>query len=106
VASSVLNALTRKPPSFEDIALATKQMAILVKAAVDISEALKATSEQVENAELKSIYQKIREYVSEGRSLSAAHAEFPKVFTPIYTNMLGAAEKAGALPLVLKCYLR
>jgi general secretion pathway protein F len=69
---------------------------------VDISESLRSISDQVENDELKSIYVKIREAVSEGKSLSYAHAQFPKVFGPIYTNMIAAAEKSGALPLVLR----
>jgi general secretion pathway protein F len=97
-----LDKLTRKPPKVEDLSVATKQFAILIRSAVDISEALKAISEQVENKELRSIYVKIRELVSEGKSLSDAHRVFPKVFPPIYTNMIAAAEKAGALPIVLR----
>lgn len=97
-----LEKLRRKPPKQEDIALATKQFAILTNAAVDISEALKSISEQVENAELRSVYVKIRELVSEGRSLSDAHKEFPQIFPPLYTNMIAAAERAGALPIVLR----
>jgi general secretion pathway protein F len=94
--------LNRKPPRPEDIAFATKQFAILCKAAVDFNEALRSISDQVSNEELRSIYGRIRELVSEGKTLSDAHREFPKVFTPIYVNMLAAAEKSGALPLVLK----
>jgi len=99
--SSFLQALTRKAAKPEDVALATKQLAILVRSAVDISEALKSVSEQLENEELKAIYVKIREQVAEGKSLSEAHKQFPKVFTSIYTNMIAAAEKAGALAVVL-----
>jgi general secretion pathway protein F len=100
--SSLLIKLTRKPPTPEDVALATKQFSILIKAAVDISESLKSISDQVENEELKSVYVKIRELVSEGKTLSYAHAQFPKVFSSIYTNMIAAAEKSGALPLVMR----
>ncbi|MBX9704252.1 MAG: type II secretion system F family protein [Silvanigrellaceae bacterium] len=100
--ANFISKLTRKPPTMEDIAVATKQFAILIRSAVDINDALRAVSEQVENQELKSIYIKIRELVSEGKSLSDAHNEFPKVFSPIYINMIGAAEKAGALPLVMQ----
>lgn len=99
---SLMQRLTRKAPTPEDVAMSTKQFSILVKAAVDISESLRSISDQVENDELKSIYVKIREAVSEGKSLSYAHAQFPKVFGPIYTNMIAAAEKSGALPLVLR----
>jgi general secretion pathway protein F len=100
--SSILAKLNRKPPKQEDIAIATKQFAILLRSAVDINDALRAISEQVENQELKSVYIKMRELVSEGKSLSDAHKNFPKVFTSIYTNMIAAAEKAGALPLVMQ----
>lgn len=100
--SSILAKLNRKPPKQEDIAMATKQFAILLRSAVDINDALRAISEQVENEELKSVYIKMRELVSEGKSLSDAHKNFPKVFTSIYTNMIAAAEKAGALPLVMQ----
>lgn len=94
--------LNRRPPRQEDIAFATKQFAILSKAGVDFNESLRSISEQVSNAELASIYSKIRELVSEGKRLSDAHKEFPKVFSPIYVNMIAAAERSGALPLVLK----
>lgn len=94
--------LTRKPPKQEDIALATKQFAILLRSGVDINDALRAISDQVENAELQAIYLKIRELVSEGKSLSEAHSKFPKVFTAIYINMIAAAERSGALPLVMQ----
>lgn len=94
--------LTRKPPKQEDIALATKQFAILLRSGVDINDALRAISDQVENAELQAIYLKIREFVSEGKSLSEAHSKFPKVFSSIYINMIAAAERSGALPLVMQ----
>jgi general secretion pathway protein F len=100
--SSFLTQLNRKPPKPEDIAIATKQFSILLKSAVDINDALRAVAEQVENVELRLVYIRIRELVSEGKSLSLAHAQFPKVFTSIYVNMIGAAEKAGALPLVMQ----
>lgn len=100
--ATLLAKLRRKPPKQEDIALATRQFAILTGAAVDISEALRSIAEQVENEELRSVYVKIRELVSEGKALSDAHRQFPDIFEPLYVNMIAAAEKAGALPLVLR----
>jgi general secretion pathway protein F len=94
--------LNEKKVTPEDLALATKQFAILTKAAVDVAEALRSISEQVENPKLRVVYAKIRESVSEGKSLSDAHKEFPDIFPNVYVNMLAAAEKAGALPIVLR----
>ena len=90
------------PEKYVQPNMATKQLAILVRSAVDINDALRAISDQVEYEELRSIYIRIRELISEGKSLSEAHGQFPKVFSSIYVNMLGAAEKSGALPLVLQ----
>lgn len=100
--SGIFDKLNRKPPKQEDIALATKQFAILLRAAVDINEALRAVADQVENAELRAVYIRIRELLTEGKSLSEAHKQFPNVFTSIYSNMIAAAEKSGALPLVMQ----
>lgn len=94
--------LNEKKVTPEDLALATKQFAILTKAAVDVAEALRSISEQVENPKLRIVYSKIRDSVSEGKSLSDAHKEFPDIFPNVYVNMLAAAEKAGALPIVLR----
>ncbi|NBW80588.1 hypothetical protein EBR21_02430 [bacterium] len=99
---SFLERLNEKKVTAEDLALATKQFAILTRAAVDVSEALRSISEQVENPKLRIVYSKIRESVSEGRSLSDAHREFPDIFPSVYVNMIAAAEKAGALPIVLR----
>ena len=71
--------LNEKKVTPEDLALATKQFAILTKAAVDVAEALRSISEQVENPKLRVVYAKIRESVSEGKSLSDAHKEFPDI---------------------------
>jgi general secretion pathway protein F len=93
--------VNEKKVTAEDLALATKQFAILTRAAVDVSEALRSISEQVENPKLRIVYSKIRESVSEGKSLSDSHKEFPDIFPGVYINMIAAAEKAGALPIVL-----
>jgi len=93
--------VNEKKVTAEDLALATKQFAILTRAAVDVSEALRSIAEQVENPKLRIVYSKIRESVSEGKSLSDSHKEFPDIFPGVYINMIAAAEKAGALPIVL-----
>ncbi|MEY4064681.1 MAG: hypothetical protein RIR26_889 [Pseudomonadota bacterium] len=99
---SLWERLNERAVTPEDLALATKQFAILTKAAIDVSEALRSVSEQVENPKLRIVYSKLRDSVSEGRSLSEAHKEFPDIFPSVYVNMIAAAEKSGALPVVLR----
>lgn len=99
---SFFDKLNRKPPKTMDVALATKQFSIMVNAGVDINDSLRAVTDQIENAELKSVYISIRDLIAEGKSLSEAHKRFPKVFDPIYSNMIAAGERSGSLGLVLK----
>src|SRR5438132_2644193 len=37
----------------------------------------------------------------DGRSFSQALSEFPRIFPPLYTNMVAAGEASGALPQIL-----
>ena len=100
--ASFWSKLNRKPPSGEDIALATKQLSILLRSGVEADSALRALVEQVENAELRSVYTRIRDLVAEGQDLATAHKEFPAVFDNIYVSMLNAGLKANSLVAVLK----
>ncbi|NVJ64860.1 MAG: type II secretion system inner membrane protein GspF [Gammaproteobacteria bacterium] len=84
-----------------DLALITRQLATLVKAALPIEEALKAVSEQTEKAKVKSILLGVRAKVMEGHTLADGMAEFPKVFNELYRSMVAAGERAGHLDTVL-----
>ncbi len=87
--------------STNDLALATRQLATLLGAGVDMVSALSALIEQIDNELLKDIFADIKRDVNEGISLADAmkkHKEFDK----IYVNMVRAAEHSGTLDVVLE----
>jgi general secretion pathway protein F len=84
-----------------DVAIMTRQLATLLKAGLPLVHCLNALADQVENPRLKKTIAQVRERVNEGSSLAVSLQEFPKVFSELYVNMVGAGETSGALELVL-----
>jgi general secretion pathway protein F len=94
-------------PSFSrvsalDLALATRQLATLVGAGIPLVSALRALSEQVENARLKNVLGQVRDRVNEGAALADAMAAGGGVFPDLYVGMVRAGEAGGALETVLE----
>jgi general secretion pathway protein F len=87
--------------SAEDLAIATRQLAVLVHAGIPLVEALTALVEQVEKEKLKRILGDVKQRVNEGSSLGDALAAHPRVFGDLYVNMIRAGEHSGALEIVL-----
>jgi general secretion pathway protein F len=87
--------------SAEDLAIATRQLAVLVKAGVPLVEALTALVEQVDKEKMKRVLGDVKQRVNEGAALADALAAHPKVFGDLYVNMIRAGEHSGALEIVL-----
>lgn len=87
--------------SVEELALMTRQLSTLVKAKIQIVEALGALMDQTDSPKLKVILSEIRGKVNEGTSLASAFADYPKVFNNVYVNMVEAGEQSGNLEVVL-----
>jgi general secretion pathway protein F len=83
------------------LAVTTRQFASLIKANIPLVEALAALIDQTEHVKLKSVLADIRQQVNEGISLKDALAKHPKIFQPIFVNMVESGEASGTLPLVL-----
>lgn len=85
----------------DDLAIMTRQLATLIKAKIQIVEALSALTDQVENPNLRLVLSDLRSKVNEGSSLAKALQDHPKVFTNVYYNMVEAGEASGTLEIVL-----
>jgi general secretion pathway protein F len=95
-------------PSFSrvsalDLALATRQLSTLVGAGIPLVSALRALTDQVESARLKSVLGQVRDRVNEGAALGDAMAAAGSgVFPDLYVGMVRAGEAGGALETVLE----
>jgi general secretion pathway protein F len=88
--------------SSSDLALFTRQLATLVRAALPLEESLLAVSQQTEKPRVQSIVMGVRARVMEGHTLAAGFADFPRVFPEIYRATVAAGEQSGHLDTVLE----
>jgi len=84
-----------------DVAIATRQLSVLLRSGVPLVEALNALIEQLDHPELKAAFTDTRNQVNEGSSLADALRAHPKIFLPLYVNMVAAGEASGMLEDVL-----
>jgi general secretion pathway protein F len=89
----------RSIPSLE-LALATRQLATLIGAAVPLVESLTALTEQIEHARLQGIMSRVRDRVNEGANFADALDE-ARAFPNLYVSLIRAGEASGALEQVL-----
>ena len=84
-----------------DVAVATRQLSVLLRSGVPLVEALSALIEQLDHPELKAAFTDTRNQVNEGSTLANALKAHPKIFPSLYTNMVAAGEASGTLEEVL-----
>lgn len=94
--------LRRERVSAGDVALLTRQLATLVRAALPLEEALLAVAQQSEKPAVQRVVTAVRARVVEGRPLAEALGEFPKAFPEIYRATVSAGEQSGRLDTVLE----
>ncbi|NNL76368.1 MAG: type II secretion system F family protein, partial [Desulfobacterales bacterium] len=84
-----------------ELILFTKQFNTLIRAGVPMLSLLKVLEEQTEQPKLRKILGTIHQDIKQGSSLYDAFRRHPKVFSPLYCNMLRAGESSGAINEVL-----
>jgi type IV pilus assembly protein PilC len=85
----------------EDMVLFTRQMATMISAGIPLLEALEVQAEQVSDKGFRVAIRRIVDRVRSGSDLSAALADYPKIFKPIFLNMIRAGEASGQLDEIL-----
>ena len=84
------------------LAVFTRQLATLVNVGMPLLRGLRLLHEQETNRTLKQVIAQIAHAIETGGTMSEALAAHPKVFSPLYINMVRAGEMGGVLEEVLR----
>jgi type II secretory pathway component PulF len=82
--------------------LFTEQLALLLGAGMTLDEALSILVRRMKHPRLHGLSKGLHQALVEGRSLSQALRDYPKIFSPLYVNMVAAGEASGTLSDILK----
>ena len=85
----------------KDVSIFARQFATMINAGLSLTKCLSILSAQTESAALRGVITQIGRDVEAGQSLSDALGKHPKVFPPIFVNMVRAGETGGVLDEVL-----
>ncbi len=88
-------------PGQKDVLDFTSQLAVMVRAGIGLRAALEGIAEQVSNPKFKSILLGIKEDIESGKQFSEAIQRHPKLFSPLYVNMVRASEMSGSFAKML-----
>ncbi len=80
-----------------DILLFTRELSILLRSGVSLGETLESLREKTESGTLRNIIVAVSSDVENGQSLAHALERFPKVFDPLYINLVRLGESSGTL---------
>ncbi|MDP7005728.1 MAG: type II secretion system F family protein [Phycisphaerales bacterium] len=83
-------------PSKRNVLDFTTQLAVMIRAGISLRIAIDGISEHIENKKFKSILLSIKEDIEAGCTFSDAISKHPKLFPPLYINMVRASELSGS----------
>lgn len=84
----------------KDVVLMTRQLATLLEANTSIIDALKITSDQLNNNDLKGIILNLREDLIQGKRLGQSMKKYPTVFNNTYSSLVTAGDSSGNLDII------
>ena len=86
----------------KELAIFTRQFSVMIDAGLPLVQCLEILASQQENKTFQKVLTNTRASVEGGSTLSAAMKQSPKVFDPLYTNMVEAGETGGILDTILQ----
>ena len=88
-------------PTQKDVLDFTTQLAVMVRAGISLRAALDGIADQVGNPKFRRILMGIKMDVETGKQFSEAIVKYPKLFGPLYVNMVRASEMSGSFGRML-----
>ncbi|HEV8378605.1 MAG TPA: type II secretion system F family protein [Tepidisphaeraceae bacterium] len=88
-------------PSQKDVQGFTSQLAVMIRAGISLRAAVEGISDQIINPKFKVMLSQMRKDLESGKQFSDALMRYPKVFSPLYVNMVKASELSGGFSKML-----
>src|SRR6266702_3330054 len=79
----------------------TEQLAHLLQAGMTLDEGLSILEKRLKQPRVQQMTHTLHQALVDGRSFSQALSELPRIFPPLYVNLVAAGEASGALPQIL-----
>jgi len=79
----------------------TEQLAHLLQAGMTLDEGLSILEKRLKQPRVQQMTHALHQALVDGRSFSQALSELPRIFPPLYVNLVAAGEASGALPQIL-----
>jgi general secretion pathway protein F len=85
----------------EDVLFFTSKLALLLRSGLPLLKAMQIMKGMVSNIEMSAVREDIVNRIKAGAPFSEALLEHPKLFSPLYVNMVRAGEQGGNLDKIL-----
>ncbi len=79
----------------------TTQLAVMIRAGINLRAALDGIADQTTHLGFKRVISQLKADVEGGKQFSEAIARYPKLFNPLYINMVRASEMSGSFSKML-----
>lgn len=96
-----LKQLNSGRPSMKHVLDFTTQLAVMVRAGIGLRAALEGIADQTEHARFRQIILGLKADIESGKQFSDALSRHPKLFNPLYVNMVRASEMSGSFGKML-----
>src|ERR1043166_7002526 len=79
----------------------TEQLAHLLQAGMTLDEGLSVLEKRLKQPSVQQMTHTLHQALVDGRSFSQALSELPRIFPPLYVNLVAAGEASGSLSQIL-----
>ena len=97
----ILKRLNSRKPSQRNVLDFTTQLAVMIRAGINLRAALEGIAEQTTQPAFRRVIMTMKQDVESGKQFSEAIARHPKLFGPLYVSMVRASEMSGSFAEML-----
>ena len=94
--------LKREKVKLKELAIFSRQLAVLIDAELPLIQSLNILAEQTRSKYFRKVITTVREDVEAGSSLNQALRKHPKAFDDLFCNLVASGEQSGALDVMLQ----